>query len=65
MKHSRHAAVLLIASALSIGLAVPSSFAADAMHGDMMHKGMKKHNGAMKKDSMHKGTMQKDSEPAQ
>ena len=66
MKNSQRAAVALIASALSLGFTVPSTvFAADAMHGDAMHKGMTKHKGMMKKDAMHKEMMHKDAEPAQ
>lgn len=67
MNRVQRAAIVLVASTLSLGIAASSSvFAADAMHGDAMHKGMtKKHKAMMKKDSMHKDSMQKDADPAQ
>ena len=58
MKITQRAAIALIASTLSLGIAASSTtFAADAMHGDAMHKTMKKHKAMMKKDLMHKDAM--------
>lgn len=66
MKKMQRAAIVIVVSTLSLGIAASSTtFAADAMHGDAMHKGMKKHKSMMKKDSMHKDSMQKDADPAQ
>ena len=66
MKNMQRAAIVLIASTLSLGIAASSTaFAADAMHGDAMHKSMKKHKAMMKKDLMHKDSMQKEADPAQ
>lgn len=60
MKDMQRADVVLIASMRSLGIAAPSkAFAAETMHGDAMHKGMKKYKAMMNKDSMRKDPMLK------